>query len=132
MPHVLLSVVLVSKCKMTLLTLDITVHLKLLCITAWCHTDLNGKKTSTSQRVGSLIRVALCSELTSPQDMGAQKNGARKDGSSGGLLASQSGESRHAVGGQMAASWGTTVTAGHISLSMKGGVLPFILHVTFP
>ena len=118
----LLSVVLVSKRNTTLLTLVIPVHLKPLGIPVRFHTDLNGKMTSTSQRVDSALCVALCSVLTSPHEMAAQRNGARKDGTSGGVLASESGESRHAVGGKMAASWDSTVTAGHISLSMKGEV----------
>ena len=63
--------------------------------------------------------MALSSVLTSPHEMAAQRNGARKDGTSGGVLASESGESRHAVGGKMAASWDSTVT--YFSLHERRG-----------
>ena len=62
--------------------------------------------------------------------MGAQKKGSRKDGSSGGVMASESEESRHAVDGKMASSWGSTVAAVHISRTMDRGVLSLGLEMT--
>ena len=92
----LLSKVFVSKLNTTLLTLDIRVHLKPLGITERFHRDLNGNTTLTSQRVGVAICVPLSSELTSTHEMVTQENGATKDDTIGGVLASESGESRHA------------------------------------
>ena len=54
--------------------------------------------------------------------MGAQKKGSRKDGTSGGVMASESEESRHVVDGKMASSWGSTVAAVHISRTWDRGV----------
>ena len=50
------------------------------------------------------IYVALMPLLTSPHQMAVHKEGERKDGTSGEVLASESRESRHALYSKMAAS----------------------------
>ena len=121
-PNVLLPVVLVSIFNATLLALDVPIHLKPPVMTALFHKDLTGKMNSNCPRIVAVICVVLCSQVTSPHEMRAQRNGSRKDGTTGRVRASKSGESRHAVHGKMASSWGSLVAAVHISRNIDGGV----------
>ena len=72
--------------------------------------------------------VALTTLLTSPHEMAAHKKGARKDGTTGGVLATESRESRHALYNKMATSWGSTARGGHMFRTMDGRVLRLRRH----
>ena len=76
--------------------------------------------------------VALNTLLTSPHEMAAHKYGARKDGTTGGVLASESRESQHALYSKMAASWGSAATAGLIFCTMDRRVRRGSLHLITP
>ena len=123
--HLLLAAVLEVDATDTTLA-DLLSHLKPHCtITTLNHTTLPGKITYWI--VASC--VALTTLLTSPHEMAAHKKGARKDGTTGGVLATESRESRHEVYSKMATSWGSTARGGHIFRTMDGRVVDDIIIV---